>query len=267
MSRWEVIKNIKLRIILLSLLTIVAIISCKFGKNKPQKLEDLNFYTEDMFPFQYTVDGKLKGVCYDVVFELCSKLKIKPDVQVFDWEKSSRKAAKDKNSCLFSVTRTKSRENQYWWIGPIIKYDIAVYKLKKRNDIKIKDIKELNNYKLLIKNDSFYSNIIMKQHGVEKFTEIEESIKNKALYALNELFAENTELIVLSKLETEAMCEFAGYDFDKLEIAYENDDLNSDLYLGLNKEIDNKIMEKVTTAFEKLRNDGSLKEILNKYEF
>ncbi|MDD3051578.1 MAG: ABC transporter substrate-binding protein [Candidatus Cloacimonetes bacterium] len=260
------IKFFKIAIPSFVILCIAGLFVFKTIYKKEMRVDSLTFYMEDMFPFQYSVNGEMKGVCHEIVMELCRRLGFKPVIYIYEWEKAHAKALSDEGSCLFSAARIPSREEKFWWVGPIIDYDIAVYKLKKRSDIKIKLVDDLNKYKLLLKGDLFYDTIVLKQKGVKNFEKIEDSINDKSLFALNELFSESTDLIALSQLQAEAMCDYAGYNYSDLEIVYEHQDLNTSLYLVLNKEIEEKIAEKYCEAFEEMASDGTLREIHKKYE-
>jgi len=261
------IKKYKVFIPIIVILLLIAFYVFRFNEDKITKFSELTFYMEESFPYQYSVNGELKGVCFDVVYELRNRLELTPAIKICKWGKARDRALSDKNSCLFSLARIPSREQYYWWIGPIIYYDIAVYKLKKRDDIVIKTIAELNQYNLLMENEHFYPTTILQEMGVNRYTKIDEAVEDKTLSSLNELFAGNADLIVLAKLQAKAMCNYAGYDFNDLEIAYEHESLDSFLYLGLNRNINQKIVERMTNTFEELRSDGTLREILNKYEF
>jgi len=124
-----------------------------WAKNKINK-EKITIYTEYLLPFQYTQGKQIKGIAYQNVESLLKCANMTGDYIFLPWNQALSHASKEKNTLLFSIARMPSRENNFIWLEIIGRANIYLYRLKKRNDIQINTINDLNHYSLgLLKND------------------------------------------------------------------------------------------------------------------
>ena len=104
------------------------------GAVSAQTVDDLTFITEDYPPFNFERDGKRQGIAVDALAEmlaLAGARKTRADIKVWPWARGYETALKEKNTVLFSTTRTEAREGLFKWVGPIMPSRIVLVAKKK----------------------------------------------------------------------------------------------------------------------------------------
>jgi len=101
----------------------------------------LEIYTEESKPANFTQDGVLTGLSTDVVYEIQKRIKDKTKIEVLPWKRAYTYATTKENVLLFSLTRTKDRENIFSWIGPLLRIEWALYG-KKNSGINLSSLEE-----------------------------------------------------------------------------------------------------------------------------
>ena len=113
-------------------------------------LNDIEFITESYPPYNFEQDGVVKGITVEILLETSkeagqplkrSQLKLRP------WARGYRQALSGPMVMLFSMSRTKEREDKFQWVGPILKNRVAVL-AKKSSGIKITSSDDLQKYSI-----------------------------------------------------------------------------------------------------------------------
>ena len=77
------------------------------------------------------------------------------EIQWYPWARAYRIAQNEKNTAIFSILRSKEREELFDWACKLFEINIWVYRLKKREDIKIDKIEDLKDYKITVWRNDF----------------------------------------------------------------------------------------------------------------
>ena len=83
---------------------------------------ELLFVTEQYPPYNYEVNGSLKGISVDLLRAISDKAAlgiVDNQIQVMPWAVAYQIAQGRKNTGLFSTIRLPERESQFLWVGPI----------------------------------------------------------------------------------------------------------------------------------------------------
>ena len=86
---------------------------------QPACAETITVVTEEYPPYNFTEDGKLTGLCTDVVQAVLQHLKIEGRFQVLPWARAYESAQAQENVLIYSITRTPEREKLFKWMGPL----------------------------------------------------------------------------------------------------------------------------------------------------
>ena len=89
----------------------------------------LTLTTEDYPPFNFAKDGgkTITGSSTDVMNEVLKRTGIKATIALLPWERAYKEALDDKNTCVYSTTRTEAREKLFKWVGPLVTDSWALY--------------------------------------------------------------------------------------------------------------------------------------------
>ncbi|WP_249604847.1 transporter substrate-binding domain-containing protein [Chromobacterium sp. IRSSSOUMB001] len=81
----------------------------------------LRLLTEDYPPFNIALEeGKIGGLSTDILRELFQRAGIPYSMELLPWLRAYAIAQQESNSCVYSTSRTQSRESQFKWVGPLV---------------------------------------------------------------------------------------------------------------------------------------------------
>lgn len=105
--------------------------------------------TEDAPPFNFTNDkGKtISGSATEQIHELMKRAGMKYAISMYPWQRAIDMAEKEKDTCVYSTTRTPEREKRFQWIGPVAPNDWVLF-AKSDSKIELKALDEAKKYKV-----------------------------------------------------------------------------------------------------------------------
>lgn len=93
-----------------------------------QAAPPLRVLTEDYPPFNMMgLGGHISGLSTDIVQELFRRAGVSYDISLLPWIRAFNLTVLEANTCLYSTTRTDSREHQFKWIGPLVENPWVLY--------------------------------------------------------------------------------------------------------------------------------------------
>lgn len=111
--------------------------------------ESLVLTTEDAPPFNFTSDGgkTITGSATDIVRELFKRANVQYTITLYPWERAYNMGLSDKDTCVYSTTRTDKREPLFNWVGPVAPNDWMLF-AKADSSIAIKSLDDARKYKI-----------------------------------------------------------------------------------------------------------------------
>jgi polar amino acid transport system substrate-binding protein len=235
-----------------------------------ETLPGLKIVTTNEFPFQYqtkpknngTEEYNEEGISYELVKSILKHSGIKEyEIKWYPWARAYRIAQTEKNTAIFSIMRTKEREELFDWTCKILETNTWVYCLKKREDIKIEKIEDLKDYKISVWRNDFRHQFL------------EQNLGHKKLF-----LTENDKSAILMIRDGRADA-FLYYDFT-FSIFMKTMNLNQNLYkkvfkinelsgtglyLATNKESDPDLIKMLKIGLEKSKLTGEFDKIIGKF--
>ena len=109
----------------------------------------LTITTEDYPPFNI-VDSKsqnISGIATEKVSEIMRRSRENYTITAYPWVRAYQLALKERDTCVFSTTRTPEREALFKWIGPLVKNNWYIF--SRAGDGRMpKNIQELKPYSI-----------------------------------------------------------------------------------------------------------------------
>lgn len=235
-----------------------------------ETLPVLNIVTTNDFPFQYQTkqsnnameEYNEEGISYELVKSVLKHSGIKKyEINWYPWARAFRIAQEEKNTAIFSIMRTKVREELFDWTCKILETYTWVYRLKKREDIKIEKIEDLKDYKISVWRDDFRHQFLKKKLG-DRNLFLTGSDKSAILMVREEradvfLHYDSTFPIFMKTMELNQNL------FKKI---FKINDLSGvSLYLATNKESDPSLIKMLKIGLEKSKLSGEFEMIIGKY--
>jgi len=103
----------------------------------------ITLYSEEFPPFNYTDKGKFIGASTEVVEAIMQITEQEYEIKSFPWARSMHISQSKKNAFIFSISRRKSREELFKWVGVLVPANQSVFALKSRTDIKINTLEDM----------------------------------------------------------------------------------------------------------------------------
>jgi len=222
---------------------------------------DIKLMTEIFSPYQFKdeIDGHLIGISTEIVQAIQKDIGDTSKIKVYPWVRGNKILDKKKNTALFSMMRTKSRDKDYKWVGPLDKLELVFFKRKgspielssiddARKVTKIGVTRKVANYEIL-------TNLGFKNLDVSSGSD-DKNIK-KLLKKRIDLwpYVKAAGLYNAKKIGQAGMIvPIPGVTLAK-----------GDLYIAFNKNTDDKIIKKWQDSFDKLLKNGTIAEIKARY--
>lgn len=240
------------------LLGLILIASC-FALTAAQ----LTIVTEDLPPFQLNNHEKpATGAMVEVVNLLLKEAKLSAKIQFYPWARSYNMAQTQKNTLIFSILRSKSREAKFQWIGQIYTLNSFLVALKSRPDIKITTLNDAKNYLVgAIRADLAETFLI--SHG---FTEKKNLYLNSAYPDLWKMFYNGRTDIAFTNNTWAYEIKNSSLDPKKIKVLYQIPNITSAIYIAASLQTNKIIVTKLQKALKQIKNDGRYQKILTKWQ-
>jgi len=106
---------------------------------------ELQVVTEDWPPYDYlSASGEVAGINTALVRAVLKQAGLHATVQMYPWARAYFMAQNRPNTLIFSMARSKARENQFIWIGELMRRDDRFYRAQGHHSVtptSIADIK------------------------------------------------------------------------------------------------------------------------------
>lgn len=223
-----------------------------FAENK------LLLVTENYPPFNMEKQGKIIGMSTDVIREILKRKKIEYTIELYPWARAYKMGLEEKNTVVFSITRTPEREDLFKWVGPLISND-WVFFAKKGSKIKITNLEDAKKHTVGVYNGDAVSEFLLKENFIKgKQIQLATNDKQNALKleaGRIELWATGSQLGPwIAKAEKSGKI-IPLYIFKKTE-----------MYAAFNKKMDDDFIKNLNETLDKIKNDGTISKIFDKYK-
>ena len=218
--------------------------------------QSLNIYSEDNAQTK-TVDGKFAGLDFDILSELQKRVGNTDRIELVPLTRGIKYLDTQANTILFSLARTKERNNRYQWIGPISESSYGFY-AKADSTITINNLDDAKK----VASIGVYRNDIRDQFLTkEGFTNLDRADNNISNF--KKLMAGRTAVIASSAFGIKDETKRTGYSMQDVKLLYVF--FKSPVYIAASKDTNPKVVSSWNSALESMKKDGTLKAIFKKY--
>ncbi|SDI76617.1 polar amino acid transport system substrate-binding protein [Pseudomonas flavescens] len=217
--------------------------------------------TENFPPFNMAVDDKnfaredaIDGISADLVREMFKRAQIDYTLTLrFPWDRLYKLTLDKPNYGLFSTTFTPERQPLFKWVGPLAKTSWVLLAAP-GSRLTVNSLKEAGQYSI-----GAYKNDAVSQH-----------LEGQGLVPVNALRdQENVKKLTSGKIDLWATTDPVGRYLAKQEgvsglitVLRFNE---AELYLALNKDTPDEVVQRLQKALDQLRSEGFVDEMTNSY--
>jgi len=211
-------------------------------------LSNVSIVTSIYPPYSFSGPKGLEGVAIQRAKKILEHLKLNKPISIFPWARAYETAKTSPNTLLFSMARSAEREKLFKWVGTIVDFNVKIYKLKARKDIKVKTLEDLKRYQIGALNKDIKGNYLHSQGIPTEMLSSEET-------GIHMLYRGRIDMIPIDVESFKYRVEKLGYSIDKIEEVIALEDISRPLYMAFSNNTPDAVVEAFRTALESVRRE------------
>ena len=210
------------------------------------------------YNFQDTRKNKISGMGTEVVEEILKRTKLNYTLGIYPWARAYQIAQDAPNVLIYSIGRNDKRESLFKWVGVIAPYDVYLYRLKSRTEIKVNNIEGVKQYKIGAVRDDVRAQYL-DQAAVPLDLVIDDSANAK------KLASQRIDMFPIDELAMVALYQREGLDPHSVVKVFKLEALSAGLYMAFSKQTPDDLVRKCRVALAEIKRDGTFDRIRVKY--
>lgn len=225
---------------------------------QPLIAKEFEILTEFDPPYSFKdAEGKPTGFGVEVVMQVQQRIGNNDPIEIVPWARAYRTILKRKNVVVFTMSRIASRESLFQWVGPLIA-NTWVLVAKKSSNLKIASLEQARSLKSIAVVDGYAWNEYLVK---KKFTNLVSLVSHSP--GVKMLNAGRVQAIVSSNLSYQAVIANENLDPADFEVILRFEKV--EMYIAHSKATDATVVQNWQTAFNRMKEDGSLSKIEQKW--
>lgn len=225
------------------------------------RAEPLVLLTENLPPFNMSVAGTnyarddgVTGISSDILRAVCERAQVQcQQILRFPWQRVYQQTLDDAGYGLFSTARTAEREGLFKWVGPIASNEWVLFS-KGDSSIQLNSLDDARRYRI-----GGYKGDAKTQFLLDRGLEVQTALRD----------SENVKKLERGQIDLWVTSNQAGRFVARQE-GLENLKVlqnlhTADLYLALNLQTPDELVQKLQSALDSLRAEGALRSIEARY--
>jgi len=223
--------------------------------------EPVQIVTEESYPLSYvqTINGEdqITGIATQLIRELMIEAGVEYKLILLPWARALRKSQTHRNVLIYSIARTRAREQEFKWVGEIVKLDYWLYGLNTNSSIgKNLSPQALRSLKVgVVRDDIFHG--YLESLGFKNLV-----ILNSGAQHLPLLDRGRVDLFPSNAVGLQPFCTNLDFDCDRLIPVKRLPEISTSLYLAFNLATDDETFRRVVTAYKTIRESGRFAEVM-----
>lgn len=220
--------------------------------------------TEELPPYNMTVDGKLTGMATEVVEAVLAESGEQARIQSMPWARAYDIALNSENVLIYSIARTPQREALFKWVGVIAPTHWYLFSLPGTH-FDLKSLDDARHYQIAtVKED------VGEQYLIDKGFVIGQNLQSSNRYEHNyeKLKAGRVDLWVSNELNAHYLVREASGNPEEFAVPQLSlDDLGgaNGLYMAFSRNTPDELVERVRKALAHIKADGRYDAIATKW--
>jgi len=215
----------------------------------------LTLLTDENPPFSFQDGKNVAGVATEVVREMAKRAGVDISITVADLSESYSSTQAATDTCLYALARAPDREALFKWVGPLVSNKWAVFGKADFNE-PVRSLYEMKKFRIAA--ESFDGRIdYLRQNGFNGILQDDVDTRNPPRLFLKKEDANYADLWLTGIYSAKKRA--AAAKVPELKLVYTLRDIP--LYLACSAVTQKALIEKLTTALEAMKKDGSLAKL------
>ena len=217
----------------------------------------IQLMTEEYPPVTFMKDGKASGFVTDIVRKIIARQDIPDNIRLTSWKNAYNMTLVNPNVVLFSIEKTKKRENLFQWVGPVGQ-NSAIFYAKKGSGIRINSLEEAKKIGAIATTTDWFTEQYLKSKG---FTNMVSSPLPET--AVKQLMNGEVQLSIFTDITVPEIVKNAGYTMDDPEPVFTVS--NTYFYIAMSPGTPPEMIKKWQSVLDELKMDGTFERIYRSY--
>lgn len=215
---------------------------------------EVRVLTEHLPPYQIAKNGQIvSGSSYLIMAEVLKRANIEATTEVAPWIRTYRTALNEPNTIIYSITRSKERELLFNWVGQLHHLEYSFFSKNENKNIHIETGADALNYTVVSVRGSFEASSLQRQGfkvGENLILVVDYITAWKMLQLGRADLTYGNEPVFVGGVADDTLFKRHG---NVVEIF--------DLYVAANLKTDEKILRRLSSALQSVKQDPSFKEL------
>lgn len=233
------------------------------GSGTATAAERVYIFTENYPPYNEAVDGKayahkaedITGICTDMVKAMMARTDFDFVMKMRAWSYAYKWVQEHENHGLFCTARTKEREDQFQWVGPLASINWTLFAAP-GSTLKLASLEDARKLKI-----GGYKGDVMSDYLIDQGFNVTTSISgdvNARRLSLGEIDLWVTDGLVGPKVAKEKY----GIEGLRPVLVFRE----TPMYLAMSKQTDPAVVAKLQKALDAARKAGEIDQINARYQ-
>ena len=224
--------------------------------------QKITILTEHLAPFQIVSGETIGGISTEIINATLKEANYEYQISAYPWSISFNRAKREKNTCIYSLSRIPDREPFFNWVGHIISSTVSLHSLASKNII-ITELNDAKKYKIAVIREDVTHHFLLSKGFIEN-ENLYVMDNYDSLLKLLEIPSRNIDLVVINDdliynrvKSTEAASKYKN--------VYNMKDLTLNFYFACSLNTEKDIVDKLKATMKKLEQQGNFAVIRKKW--
>jgi len=223
------------------------------------RAQGITVVTEEYPPYNF-LDGKKKisGMATEVVEEVLKRARLDYKLAIYPWARAYQLAQDAPNVLIYSIGRSAQRENLFKWVDVIAPYDVSLYRLKGRSDIRVGHLADAKRFRIGAVRDDIRAQYLEKE-GLKPDLVNDDSANAK------KLATGRIDMFPIDRFGLIALYQREGMDPGTVVQVIKLEALSAGLYMAFSRQTPDDVVDQCRAALAGIKKDGTFERIRVKY--
>ena len=214
---------------------------------------------EDLPPYNFVDEkGFITGQSVDLLRKMMIRADIPAPIEMMQWTNAYNLALKEKNTAIFSITRTPAREDLFIWVGPIA-HSKDIFYANKNSNFKINLLEDAKRVKSICAYKDDSKALYLLSNG---FTNL--VYEKDDLACIKKLASNQVDLWIADYRSVPYLLTLSNIDASVILPIY--DIQKKDYYIAFSKDTSQKTITRYKEALNAMQSDGTYDSLIRQYE-
>ena len=228
-------------------------LACLLALAPMTQAAELQLFTEEYPPINFSRDGKPTGLATEVVEEILRRTHTVATIAVVPWARGYKMAQVEPNTGLFATMRTPEREPLFKWVGPITTTVTSFY-ARHGSRLHVTSLEEAKRLKRIVVPREWFSHQVLRKLG---FPNLEPVVTPDQMVKMT--LNARADLLVADNQTLPAQVASVGAKMGDLDLVYTFMKTNS--YIVFSRDTPDETIQTWQEALDSMKRDGSFARI------